>query len=142
MSEALKAIIPPGMSPRLRWSLAISGWLLGLTIFAAWSLGWIGVPGFARAENQGVLEHRVQSVERAITLADKRRERDALTAWSSELGRDVFSLEREIDAMEKAKQQVPERYLRQLNQMRSDKVGAERRLTILMQTHPELLTVQ
>lgn len=140
MNEALKAIIPPGMSPRLRWSLAISSWLFALTAFAAWSLGWFGLPGFARAENQGVLERRVQSVERAVTLADQRRERDALTAWSSELGRDIFSLEREIDFMEKGDAQVPERYLKQLNKMRTDKESAERRLLILMQSNPALVT--
>lgn len=142
MSEAIKAIIPPGLNPRLKWSLAVSAWLLALTGFAAWSLGWFGLPGFARAENQGVLESRVKSVETAVTLADRRRERDTLTAWSSELGRDVFALEREIDAMEKANQQVPERYLKQLNQMRTDKDSAERRLMILLQTNPELVTAR
>lgn len=139
MNESLKALIPPGIKPSLRWSLAVSGWLLMLTGFAVWSLGLFGLPGFAFQEDQGQLRQRVQSVERAITRADQRRERDMLTAWSSELGRDVFALEREIDVMEKANQQVPERYLKQLNQMRASKEGADRRLTILMQTHPELV---
>lgn len=142
MNEALKAIIPPGINPRLKWSLAISAWLLALTGFATWSLGWFGLPGFARQEGQGILEARVKDVETAVTLADRRRERDTLTAWSSELGRDIFTLEREIDAMEKGRQLVPERYLKQLNQMRADKDSAERRLMILMQTNPELVTAR
>lgn len=138
MNEALKALIPPGLKPNMRWALAVSGWLLVLTGFAAWSLGWFGLPGFAYADNQHVISQRVQSVERAVTYADQRRERDTLISWSSELGRDIFVLEREIDAMEKANVMIPERYLKQLNQMRADKDKAERRLLILMQTHPEL----
>lgn len=114
-------------------------WRVGQIVFAMWALNLFnaaGFPGFARAGEQISLDKRLQSVETTIQFEGMKRERDTLTAWISELSRDSFDLDREIEGMDKA----PERYLRQRDRMHSDKETAERRLMLLLQANPELVT--
>ena len=114
-------------------------WRVVVLAFVLWSLNIFnsaGFPGFARAGEQVSLDKRLQSVETTIRHEGLKRERDTLTAWISELSRDLFDLDREIESIQK----VPERYLRQRDRMQADKEGAERRLLLLLQANPELVT--
>lgn len=114
-------------------------WRVAQILFVMWSINVFnaaGFPGFARAGEQVSLDKRLQSVETTIQFEGMKRERDTLTAWISELSRDSFDLDREIEGMDKA----PERYLRQRDRMHADKETAERRLMLLLQANPELVT--
>lgn len=132
-------LLPP-VSPTTRWRIIISVCVLGLIVFAAWSMGWLGVPGLAREDYTLKLEARVLGVEEAIKLADLRRERDYLTAWVSELSRDVFALERDIQEMEKRGKAAPSMFIEHLNKMKNDRERAQRRLNKLEEDHPDITT--
>lgn len=134
-----RELLPPS-SPQLRWAMLLSSSVLLLVVFAMWSMGWLGVPGFARHDSTIVLEQRVKSVETAIHTADLRRERDALTAWVSELGRDIFNLERDIQQLEKDGKAVPSMFLRHLSDMKADRERAQRRLNRLEEDNPDIAT--
>ena len=114
-------------------------WRAAQILFVLWSINVFnaaGFPGFARAGEQISLDKRLQSVEMTIQFEGMKRERDTLTAWISELSRDLFDLDREIEGLAK----VPDRYLRQRDRMHGDKESAERRLMLLLQANPELVT--
>lgn len=114
-------------------------WRVTQIVFVLWALNVFnaaGFPGFARTGEQVSLDKRLQSVETTIQFEGLKRERDTLTAWISELSRDSFDLDREIEGLDKA----PERYLRQRDRMHADKETAERRLMLLLQANPELVT--
>jgi predicted nucleic acid-binding Zn-ribbon protein len=132
-------MLPP-LGPQMRWAVIISISVLGLILFAMWAMGWLGSPGFAREDNTVKLEERVKDVEQAIKTADLKRERDALTAWVSELGRDIFNLERDIQDLEKHGRAVPALFIQHLNKMKADYEGAKRRLNKLEEDHPEIAT--
>lgn len=133
-------LFPPG-SPQMRWRMTVSACILALIFFALWSLGALsrlGIPGFARQDSTLKLEVRMGAVEDAIKLADLRRERDYLTAWVSELNRDIFALERDIVAMEKREKSAPSMFIEHLNKMKNDRERAQRRLEHLEREHPEV----
>lgn len=122
----------------MRWRIVISFCVLGLIGFAMWSMGWLGTPGFARQDNAAKVEARLGAVEDAIKLADLRRERDYLTAWVSELGRDIFNLERDIQDIEKRGKSAPAMFIEHLNKMKQSRERAQRRLEHLEREHPEI----
>lgn len=68
VSETFKQLIPPGIKPHLKWRLAVSLSLAGILIYAIWSLGLLGVPGFARADDVNQLQRRVD-ISAQLTLA-------------------------------------------------------------------------
>lgn len=133
-------VLPP-VSPTMRWRMIISFCVIVLVFFALWSLGalgWLGIPGFARQDSAIKLESRMVAVEDAIKLADLRRERDYLTAWVSELNRDIFALERDIASMERVNKSAPSMFIEHLNKMKHDRERAQRRLEHLEREHPEV----
>lgn len=64
-----KALIPPGIDPTLGWRLTVSFTMVTVLIWIAWAMGLlagIGLPGFARAEQQNEIleELKSQKIER------------------------------------------------------------------------------
>lgn len=112
-------LLPP-VGPGTRWAIVVSGWLLVLTGFVV------------------IVDQRVSDVEDAIVHADLRRERDTLLAWVSEFRKDIFTLDREIEELTRKNVAVPERYLRQRDDIKEELERAKQRLELLERDHPEV----
>ena len=124
------------------WRLVTSAAIVAFAAGFYWAFGMPPFTGFALAEdvaqNMQKLERRVSGVEHAVTNADLKRERDYLEGRISELGRDIFTVERDILELELKGSAVPVGYRKQLRQMQDDKEKAEERLERLIQANPQL----
>lgn len=66
------ALVPPGIKPHLKWRLVVSGSIMGILLFICWAMGWLGVPGLARAADVEQLQKRV-NISAQLNLATEIR---------------------------------------------------------------------
>lgn len=72
MNEGLRSLIPPGIRPHLKWRIVVSLSICGLILYVLWTLGMLGVPGFARAADVDQLQKRVD-ISAQLNLATEIR---------------------------------------------------------------------
>jgi hypothetical protein len=72
VTGTFSALIPPGIRANLKWRLAVSISIMGLLVYALWSLGLLGLSGFARADDVKQLQQRVD-ISAQLNLATEIR---------------------------------------------------------------------
>lgn len=71
--DAVEALVPPGISPELRWKIAMSLSIVTLFIYVFWSVGtfsFLGLEGFARAGDINELKTNQRASTR-VTLQNE-----------------------------------------------------------------------
>lgn len=96
-TETIKALIPPGIRPHLRWRIAVSLSIAGIFLYILWSLGALGMPGLALASDVNDLK-RTADLSARLQLANEIRIQARARCSVTDAARD--GIERYIESLQ------------------------------------------